>query len=128
MVKRVTAAKHAECVNSMGLGNTDKIPQRGSSVITTGSILNTRNIHAVPTPLILDCSGQPLQDPQRLSMILRKHTNRPSRPNQHWARALPTTSQDILPHDHAFWRNIRINVLLSCNMPLFIFIQKIQSK
>ena len=49
-------------------------------------------------------------------------------PNQHWVRALPTTSQDILPHDHAFWRNIRINVSLSCNKPLFIFIQKIQSK
>jgi hypothetical protein len=47
-----------------------------------GSILNTRNIHAVPTPLILDCSGQPLQDPQRLSMILRKHTNRPFCPSQ----------------------------------------------
>ena len=54
----------------MGLGNTDKIPQRGSSVITMGSILNTRNIHAIPTPLILDCSGQPLRDPQWLLMIL----------------------------------------------------------
>ena len=52
------------------------------------------------------------------------NTNRPSLPNQHWVRALPTTSQDILPHDHAFWRNIRINVSLSCNITLFIFIQK----
>jgi hypothetical protein len=82
----------AECINGMVLGNTVKIPQRGSPVITTGSILNTRNIHSVPTPLILDCSGKLLRDPQQLSIILRKRTHRPSCPNQHWIRALPTIS------------------------------------
>jgi hypothetical protein len=116
----------AECVNGMSFRNTDIIPQCSSSVLNSGSIPSHRNIHILIVPLARNCSGQTFWEP--LMVILGKHTNIPSLPNQHWGRALPTTSQDILPHDHAFWRNIRINVSLSCNMPLFIFIKKIQSK
>ena len=66
----------------MGLRNTDIIPQRSSSVLTSRSIPSHRNIHVLIALLVLNCSGQPFWDPQLLSVILGKHTNRPSLPNQ----------------------------------------------
>ena len=108
----------------MGLRNTDIIPQRSSSVLTSGSIPSHRNIHVLIALLVLNCSGQLFWDPQLLSVILGKHTNRPSLPNQHWVRALPTTSQDILPHDHAFWRNIRINSRSAATHPCLSSLKK----
>ena len=57
----------------MGLRNTDIIPQRSSSVLTSGSIPSHRNIHVLIALLVLNCSGQPFWDPQLLSVILGKH-------------------------------------------------------
>ena len=57
----------------MGLRNTDIIPQRSSSVLTSRSILSHRNIHVLIVLLALNCSDQPFWDPQRLSVILGKH-------------------------------------------------------
>jgi hypothetical protein len=66
----------------MGLGNTDIIPQRSSSVLTSKSIPSHRNIHVLIVLLALNCSGQWFWDPQWLLVILGKHTKRPSLPNQ----------------------------------------------
>jgi hypothetical protein len=62
-----------ECVNGMGLRNTDIIPQHRSSVFNSGSIPSHRNIHVLIALLVLNCSVQPFWDPQLLSVILGKH-------------------------------------------------------
>jgi hypothetical protein len=76
-----------ELVNGMGSGT------QSSSVLTSRSTPSHRNIHILIALLVLNCSGQLLWDPQLLSVILGKHTNRPSRPcqhHQHWWAMIST--------------------------------------
>jgi hypothetical protein len=68
--------KTLECVNGLVSGT------QSSSVLTSGSIPSHRNIHIFIVLLVLNGSDQPFWDPQLLSVILRKQTNRPSLPNQ----------------------------------------------
>ena len=71
----------AECINGMGFGNTDIIPQCSSLVLTNGSISSHRNTHTLIVLLVLNCYGQLFWDPQRLSVILGKQTDPLSQTN-----------------------------------------------
>jgi hypothetical protein len=83
---------------------------QSSSVFTSGSTFSHRNIHVLTAPPALNCSGLPLWDLQLLSMILRKQTNRPSRPNQLRALLLPDSApyclSGVLRHCQHQWAMI----------------------
>ena len=114
-------------------GNKSRIPlqkgaHRRSSVITAGSIITLRCSFDRAPLSILNYPRQSLWNPQRLAMILWKHTNRPSHPDQHRIGPMPSSTQKILPHDCAFVGCPGIGKLFHSSQIIFIFIQKIQGK
>ena len=117
---------------SMGAANLEYPYKRGahrrSSVITAGSIITPRGSFIRAPLSILNYPRQLLWNPQRLAMILWKHTNRPSRPDQHRIGPMPSSTQNILPHDCAFVGCLGIGKPFCSSQIIFIFIQKIQGK
>ena len=114
-------------------GNKSRIPlqkgaHRRSSVITAGSIITPRSSFIRAPPSILNYPCQSLWNPQQLVMILWKHTNRPSRPDQHRIGPMPSSTQNILPHDCASVGCLRIGKPFHSSQIIFIFIQKMQGK
>ena len=96
----------------MGLRNTDIIPQRSSSVLTSGSIPSHRNIHVLIALLVLNCSGQPFWDPQLLSVILGKHKQtlspKPIESAPLSPDSVPHCLSGVLQHCQHWWAMISI--------------------
>jgi hypothetical protein len=95
-----------------------------SSVITTGSIITPRSSFIRAPPSILNYPCQSLWNPQRLAMILWKHTNKPSRPDQHRIGPMPSSTQNILSYDCAFVGCLGIGKPFRSSQIIFIFIKK----
>ena len=98
------------------------------SVITAGSIITPRSSFIRAPLSILNYPRQLFQNPQWLAMILWKHTSKPSHSDQHRIGPLPSSTQNILPHDCAFVGCLGIGKPFCSSQVIFIFIQKIQGK
>jgi hypothetical protein len=79
----------AEWVKGSGFGKTDMMPHRSSSLLYPITILSIPRRISITPLVILQHSSQLFRYPQWLAVVLGEHTNRPSRPHQHWIWPMP---------------------------------------
>ena len=108
--------------DQVSAGNTDMMPHRSSSLLHPVTIISIPRRISITPLVILQHSSQSFRYPQWLAVVLGKHTNRPSRPHQHWIWPKPLAIQHVLPHNSSLLRCIRITESLCSSTIKFIFI------